>query len=154
MLWSWEPLLSLKLTSLLFRALIKNYRTQREQNGRPVAQGIVMIPSHLLNVSHSHGTCYFYFPLCFFLSSLRQQKQEAKFSKRTVSACFLFKHPDVCICILLQGGAISILTACEKPQDFAGVVLIAPMIQMNPESATPFKVEVHPHTQTPSFLPY
>lgn len=39
-----------------------------------------------------------------------------------------------------QGGAISILTACERPTDFAGVVLIAPMIQMNPDSATPFKV--------------
>ncbi|XP_030640171.1 monoglyceride lipase [Chanos chanos] len=39
-----------------------------------------------------------------------------------------------------MGGAISILTACERPQDFAGVVLIAPMVQMNPESATPFKV--------------
>ncbi|KAK3566440.1 hypothetical protein QTP86_032573, partial [Hemibagrus guttatus] len=40
------------------------------------------------------------------------------------------------------GGAISILTVCERPQDFAGVVLVAPMIQMNPESATPFKVFV------------
>ncbi|KAK1801124.1 hypothetical protein P4O66_022827 [Electrophorus voltai] len=40
----------------------------------------------------------------------------------------------------LLGGAISILTACERPQDFAGIVLISPMIQMNPESATPFKV--------------
>ncbi|KAE8293230.1 Monoglyceride lipase [Larimichthys crocea] len=39
-----------------------------------------------------------------------------------------------------MGGAISILTACERPSDFAGVVLIAPMVQMNPDSATPFKV--------------
>ncbi|KAF7649002.1 hypothetical protein LDENG_00148460 [Lucifuga dentata] len=39
-----------------------------------------------------------------------------------------------------QGGAISILTACERPSDFSGVVLIAPMVQMNPDSATPFKV--------------
>lgn len=45
--------------------------------------------------------------------------------------------------VLLQGGAISILTACERPQDFAGVVLIAPMVQMNAESATPFKVKSH-----------
>lgn len=43
-----------------------------------------------------------------------------------------------------QGGAISILTACERPSDFAGVVLIAPMVQMNPDSATPFKV---PHNR-------
>lgn len=35
---------------------------------------------------------------------------------------------------------MAILTACERPSDFAGVVLIAPMIKMNPESATPFKV--------------
>ncbi|XP_067269782.1 monoglyceride lipase isoform X1 [Pseudorasbora parva] len=41
-----------------------------------------------------------------------------------------------------MGGAISILTACERPQDFAGVVLVAPMVQMNAESATPFKVFV------------
>lgn len=40
-----------------------------------------------------------------------------------------------------QGGAISILTVCERPQDFAGVVLIAPLVQMNAESATPFKVK-------------
>lgn len=43
--------------------------------------------------------------------------------------------------VLLQGGAISILTTCERPQDFAGVVLIGPMVQMNAESATPFKVK-------------
>lgn len=52
-----------------------------------------------------------------------------------------------CICyhffLSLQGGAISILTVCERPQDFAGVVLIAPMVQMNAESATPFKVKRH-----------
>ncbi|XP_014887883.1 monoglyceride lipase isoform X2 [Poecilia latipinna] len=41
-----------------------------------------------------------------------------------------------------MGGAISILTACERPSDFTGVVLIGPMVQMNPESATPFKVFV------------
>lgn len=43
----------------------------------------------------------------------------------------------ICSC---QGGSVSILTACESPRDVAGVVLISPMVQMNPESATPFKV--------------
>ncbi|XP_029115497.1 monoglyceride lipase [Scleropages formosus] len=41
-----------------------------------------------------------------------------------------------------MGGAISILTACERPGDFAGVVLIAPLIQLNPDTATDFKVAV------------
>ncbi|KAL2103867.1 hypothetical protein ACEWY4_000735 [Coilia grayii] len=52
------------------------------------------------------------------------------------------RYPSLPIFILghSMGGAISILTACERPQDFAGVALIAPMVQMNPESATPFKV--------------
>ncbi|XP_037391724.1 monoglyceride lipase isoform X1 [Pygocentrus nattereri] len=52
------------------------------------------------------------------------------------------RYPSLPVFILghSMGGAISILTACERPQDFAGVVLIGPMIQMNPESATPFKV--------------
>ncbi|XP_066499945.1 monoglyceride lipase isoform X2 [Hoplias malabaricus] len=52
------------------------------------------------------------------------------------------RYPTLPIFILghSMGGAISILAACERPQDFAGVVLIGPMIQMNPESATPFKV--------------
>ncbi|XP_026863424.2 monoglyceride lipase [Electrophorus electricus] len=52
------------------------------------------------------------------------------------------RYPNLPIFILghSMGGAISILTACERPQDFAGIVLISPMIQMNPESATPFKV--------------
>ncbi|XP_034550818.1 monoglyceride lipase isoform X2 [Notolabrus celidotus] len=54
------------------------------------------------------------------------------------------RHPDLPVFILghSMGGAISILTACERPSDFAGVVLIAPLVQMNPESATPFKVFV------------
>ncbi|XP_041860869.1 monoglyceride lipase isoform X2 [Melanotaenia boesemani] len=54
------------------------------------------------------------------------------------------RQPDLPVFIVghSMGGAISILTACEKPNDFAGVVLIAPMVQMNPESATPFKVFV------------
>ncbi|XP_073327075.1 monoglyceride lipase isoform X1 [Pagrus major] len=52
------------------------------------------------------------------------------------------RHPDLPVFIVghSMGGAISILTACERPSDFAGVVLIAPMVQMNPDSATPFKV--------------
>ncbi|XP_008316953.1 monoglyceride lipase isoform X2 [Cynoglossus semilaevis] len=52
------------------------------------------------------------------------------------------RHPDLPVFILghSMGGAVAILTACERPSDFAGVVLIAPMIKMNPESATPFKV--------------
>lgn len=48
--------------------------------------------------------------------------------------------PALCFLIPSQGGAISILTACERPTDFAGVVLIAPMVQMSPDAATPFKV--------------
>ncbi|XP_005937918.1 monoglyceride lipase [Haplochromis burtoni] len=52
------------------------------------------------------------------------------------------RHPDLPVFIVghSMGGAISILTACERPGDFVGVVLIAPLVQMNPESATPFKV--------------
>ncbi|XP_062855154.1 monoglyceride lipase [Trichomycterus rosablanca] len=52
------------------------------------------------------------------------------------------RYPNLPIFILghSMGGAIAILTACERPQDFAGVVLIGPLILMNPESATPFKV--------------
>uniref|UniRef100_A0A3Q0SKG6 Monoglyceride lipase n=1 Tax=Amphilophus citrinellus TaxID=61819 RepID=A0A3Q0SKG6_AMPCI len=52
------------------------------------------------------------------------------------------RHPDLPVFIVghSMGGAIAILTACERPGDFAGVVLIAPLVQMNPESATPFKV--------------
>nr|XP_057940768.1 monoglyceride lipase isoform X2 [Doryrhamphus excisus] len=52
------------------------------------------------------------------------------------------RHPDLPVFIVghSMGGAISILVACERPTDFAGVVLIAPMVQMNPDSATPFKV--------------
>ncbi|XP_008282942.1 monoglyceride lipase isoform X1 [Stegastes partitus] len=52
------------------------------------------------------------------------------------------RHPDLPVFIVghSMGGAISILTACERPSDFAGVVLIAPMVQMSPDSATPFKI--------------
>ncbi|KAK5863276.1 hypothetical protein PBY51_000318 [Eleginops maclovinus] len=52
------------------------------------------------------------------------------------------RHPGLPIFIVghSMGGAISILTACERPSEFSGVVLISPMVQMNPDSATPFKV--------------
>lgn len=52
------------------------------------------------------------------------------------------RYPNLPIFIIghSMGGAISILTACERPDDFAGVVLIAPLVQMSPESATPIKV--------------
>ncbi|XP_028308482.1 monoglyceride lipase isoform X2 [Gouania willdenowi] len=52
------------------------------------------------------------------------------------------RHPDLPVFIVghSMGGAISILTACERPSDFSGVVLIAPMVQMNPDTATPLKV--------------
>ncbi|XP_022613275.1 monoglyceride lipase isoform X3 [Seriola dumerili] len=55
------------------------------------------------------------------------------------------RHPELPVFIVghSMGGAISILTASERPSDFAGVVLIAPMVQMNPDSATPFKVEAY-----------
>lgn len=39
-----------------------------------------------------------------------------------------------------MGGAISILTAAERPGQFAGMVLISPLVIANPESATTFKV--------------
>ncbi|KAI9531045.1 hypothetical protein NQZ68_000537 [Dissostichus eleginoides] len=52
------------------------------------------------------------------------------------------RHPGLPVFIVghSMGGAISILMACERPSEFSGVVLIAPMVQMNPDSATPFKV--------------
>ncbi|KAG5837847.1 hypothetical protein ANANG_G00217370 [Anguilla anguilla] len=52
------------------------------------------------------------------------------------------RHPDLPVFIVghSMGGAISILTACERPKDFAGVVLIAPLVQMSPESVSPVKV--------------
>uniref|UniRef100_A0A673HID0 Serine aminopeptidase S33 domain-containing protein n=1 Tax=Sinocyclocheilus rhinocerous TaxID=307959 RepID=A0A673HID0_9TELE len=55
------------------------------------------------------------------------------------------RYPNLPVFIIghSMGGSISILTACERPQDFAGVVLIGPMVQMNAESATPFKVEAY-----------
>ncbi|KAM5279752.1 monoglyceride lipase isoform 1-T1 [Ctenodactylus gundi] len=39
-----------------------------------------------------------------------------------------------------MGGAISILTAAERPGYFSGMVLISPLVLASPESATTFKV--------------
>ncbi|CAL8318998.1 unnamed protein product [Merluccius merluccius] len=52
------------------------------------------------------------------------------------------RHPSLPVFIVghSMGGAISILTACEKATEVAGVVLIAPMVQMSPDTVTPFKV--------------
>ncbi|XP_044532145.1 monoglyceride lipase [Gracilinanus agilis] len=39
-----------------------------------------------------------------------------------------------------MGGAIAILTAAERPNNFSGMVLISPLVVASPESATTFKV--------------
>lgn len=51
-------------------------------------------------------------------------------------------HPGIPIFLLghSMGGAISILTAAERPGHFAGMVLISPLVIASPESATTFKV--------------
>ncbi|XP_034631758.1 monoglyceride lipase isoform X3 [Trachemys scripta elegans] len=51
-------------------------------------------------------------------------------------------HPDIPVFILghSMGGAISILTACERPNEFSGLVLISPLVVASPEVATPIKV--------------
>ncbi|XP_061407823.1 monoglyceride lipase [Lethenteron reissneri] len=46
--------------------------------------------------------------------------------------CFLLGHS--------LGGAVSVLAACERTNEFAGVVLIAPLLKMSEEFATPCKV--------------
>ena len=72
------------------------------------------------------------------------------FKPRSMHDLFKLIHKIHFLCVLFptQGGAISILTACERPSDFAGVVLIAPMVQMNPDSATPFKVQYNLQTHS------
>lgn len=51
-------------------------------------------------------------------------------------------YPELPVFLLghSMGGAISILTAAEKPGHFSGMVLISPLVLANPESATTFKV--------------
>lgn len=49
-------------------------------------------------------------------------------------------HAATLACSALQGGAIAILTAAERPSHFSGMVLISPLVLANPESATTFKV--------------
>ncbi|XP_034962352.1 monoglyceride lipase isoform X1 [Zootoca vivipara] len=51
-------------------------------------------------------------------------------------------HPGLPVFLLghSMGGAISILTACERPNDFSGMVLISPLVVANPDVATPIKV--------------
>uniref|UniRef100_A0A669P1J0 Monoglyceride lipase n=1 Tax=Phasianus colchicus TaxID=9054 RepID=A0A669P1J0_PHACC len=51
-------------------------------------------------------------------------------------------HPGLPILILghSMGGAISILTASERPSDFSGMLLISPLVVASPEVATPIKV--------------
>ncbi|XP_059966351.1 monoglyceride lipase isoform X3 [Mesoplodon densirostris] len=54
-------------------------------------------------------------------------------------------HPGLPIFLLghSMGGAISILTAVERPGHFSGMVLISPLVLANPESATTFKVDIY-----------
>ncbi|XP_027556697.1 monoglyceride lipase isoform X2 [Neopelma chrysocephalum] len=52
------------------------------------------------------------------------------------------EHPDLPVLILghSMGGAISILTASERPSEFSGMLLISPLVVASPEVATPIKV--------------
>uniref|UniRef100_A0A663LPT8 Monoglyceride lipase n=1 Tax=Athene cunicularia TaxID=194338 RepID=A0A663LPT8_ATHCN len=52
------------------------------------------------------------------------------------------EHPELPILILghSMGGAISILTASERPSEFSGMLLISPLVVASPEVATPIKV--------------
>ncbi|XP_032996939.1 monoglyceride lipase isoform X4 [Lacerta agilis] len=52
-------------------------------------------------------------------------------------------HPGLPVFLLghSMGGAISILTACERPNDFSGMVLISPLVVASPDVATPIKVD-------------
>ncbi|KAM8829724.1 monoglyceride lipase isoform 1-T1 [Synchiropus picturatus] len=54
------------------------------------------------------------------------------------------RHPGLPVFIVghSMGGAISILSACERQSDFAGLVLIGPLVNVSAEMATPFKVFV------------
>uniref|UniRef100_A0A8C6BT72 Serine aminopeptidase S33 domain-containing protein n=1 Tax=Monodon monoceros TaxID=40151 RepID=A0A8C6BT72_MONMO len=54
-------------------------------------------------------------------------------------------HPGLPIFLLghSMGGAITILTAAERPGHFSGMVLISPLVLANPESATTFKVDIY-----------
>lgn len=52
--------------------------------------------------------------------------------KFTSLPVFIFGHS--------MGGAICILTALKRPEDFSGVILSGPAISTNPEIVTPFKV--------------
>lgn len=48
---------------------------------------------------------------------------------------------DPLLAFSFQGGAIAILTACERPNDFSGMVLISPLVVASPDVATPIKVK-------------
>ena len=41
---------------------------------------------------------------------------------------------------MLQGGGVAILAALDSPGLFSGVLLSAPIVIINPEQATSFKV--------------
>ncbi|XP_014107130.1 PREDICTED: monoglyceride lipase isoform X2 [Pseudopodoces humilis] len=53
------------------------------------------------------------------------------------------EHPELPVLILghSMGGAISILTASERPSEFSGMLLISPLVVASPEVATPIKME-------------
>ncbi|KAF7249755.1 Monoglyceride lipase [Varanus komodoensis] len=51
-------------------------------------------------------------------------------------------HPGLPVFLLghSMGGAIAILTACERPNEFSGMILISPLVVASPDVATPIKV--------------
>ncbi|OXB64522.1 hypothetical protein ASZ78_012785, partial [Callipepla squamata] len=117
---------------------------------------------HIVNADGQHLFCRYWKPAaaarslrCTFLFSPTVGHGQSEGDRMVVSDFHVFirdslqhidlmkkDHPGLPILILghSMGGAISILTASERPSDFSGMLLISPLVVASPEVATPIKV--------------
>uniref|UniRef100_A0A6I8NHY4 Monoglyceride lipase n=1 Tax=Ornithorhynchus anatinus TaxID=9258 RepID=A0A6I8NHY4_ORNAN len=112
-------------------SLTKTFLISSMQTGSISSAGIGNQPAHQVGHGQSEGERMIVSDFHVFI---RDVLQHVDFMQKD--------HPGLPIFLLghSMGGAISILTASERPGHFAGMVLISPLVVASPESATTFKV--------------
>uniref|UniRef100_A0A6I8PJQ5 Monoglyceride lipase n=1 Tax=Ornithorhynchus anatinus TaxID=9258 RepID=A0A6I8PJQ5_ORNAN len=111
-------------------SLTKTFLISSMQTGSISSAGIGNQPAHQVGHGQSEGERMIVSDFHVFI---RDVLQHVDFMQKD--------HPGLPIFLLghSMGGAISILTASERPGHFAGMVLISPLVVASPESATTFK---------------
>ncbi|GCB75855.1 hypothetical protein scyTo_0015380 [Scyliorhinus torazame] len=113
------------------RALVMIIHGAGEHSGRYAEVVTMLLRQSLFVFSHDHD----------------RRNRLCRFTLLEPLLCcldILCVQSELCVQTVLcvqTGGLMAIYVVHERPDDFAGVIFVAPLVLMNPESATPLKVK-------------